>query len=123
MKQNCKTILSILKVAENKKKKLINISITRFGFHFLNLLWREGFIYGYFKNRSKVTVFLKSFVSGLDFFSKLIFFNDKVLSWRKIKKLTLLNQNSVFFISTTYGIFSHCFCIKKKLGGEVFSKL
>lgn len=123
MQQSLKDILSKLKVAGKKKKKLIILTTNSFGFNLLNFLWREGFIYGYYRTGFQATVFLKYFFSGSDFFSRLIFFNLKFVSWKKIKLLAFFNKNSFCFVWTVQGIFSFEFCIKKKLGGYVIGQL
>jgi len=77
--QGCKTILLKLKVAEKKKKISLTILTTKAGFCLLNLLWQEGFIYGYKRYGLKVVVFLKSFFTCLGFFSKVVFY-EKTMS-------------------------------------------
>jgi ribosomal protein S8 len=124
MASNLTNILSRLYVAEKKKKKLIVFSKLNCNFDLLNLLWKNGFIYGYnCTAEGKVTVFLKYLQSGVGLFSKVVCLKKQKVSLRQLKSLYTLNKNDYYLVLTSTGVSSIDHCISVNISGFLIARL
>lgn len=123
MASNLTNIISRLYVAEKKKKKLIVFSKLNCNFDLLNLLWKNGFIYGYnCTEEGKVTVFLKYLQSGAGLFSKVVFLKKQKVSLRQLKSLYALNKNDCYLVLTSTGVSSVDHCISGNISGYLIAR-
>jgi ribosomal protein S8 len=120
---NLTHILSKLHVAEKKKKKMIVFSSSNCSIDLLNLLWKDGFIYGYSNIEGKIIIFLKYFNSGSGLLSNVLFLKKQKVSLHKLQTLSIINKNSYYLVWTTDGILSHKDCLIKNISGFLIARL
>ena len=98
-----KLILSKLKVAQLNRKKIIKINLFLTDLKLLNLLWKNGFIYGYCKCNNSYNIFLKYTLKGLGILNSIIFLNKKV-SKKELNNILLLNSGNSYLILSLDGL-------------------
>jgi ribosomal protein S8 len=117
-----KLLLSKIRVAQlnNKKKlKLKSLSIDTF---LLEILWKNGFIYGYNKTQLGYFIFLRYNLQGQGILDSTIFL-DYDLSNKKLKGLLLLNPNDSYLVFTHIGTSIYSTINAVRHGGKLIAKL
>lgn len=123
MVNNIKAILSVLKVAQKMNKKEVEVVKTRVNKLSLDLLWKEGFIYGYcLLNFSFYRVFVKYSTKGFSVLQNAVFLN-KLVKKKFLYSINKLDSNRNYFICNSSGFFSHKKALKKGVGGKFFIKI
>jgi ribosomal protein S8 len=95
-----KQVLSKIKVAQCSKKVTLKIIIV--DIIILNILWTNGFIYGYHKIQDSYTIFLR-YGQGSGIFKFMIFL-DYLLTKKQIKMLLLLDPHYSYLLLTNKGV-------------------
>ena len=123
MHNTLSNLLSKLYIAEKKNKKLIILNSSTYNLALLNILWRDGFIYGYEKTYvNKINVFLKH-GNSFGYFSNIIFLKKQKVCLKELKHILSFNKNSYYLVLTSKGILSGYYCISKNIGGYLIAKL
>lgn len=118
-----KCIISRLQVAQINNKKVIFIKFSKIVKTILDLLWKEGFIYGYSNYQYKsFKIFLKYSKKGFSSLKGLVFYK-KLIKRTELISLTLFEKNTTLFLVTNKGIFNSKNIIKKGLGGIILAKI
>lgn len=118
-----KFILSKLKVAQLKNKKVIKVNKGQVNTLILNFLWKKGLICGFTNiNNLEYKIFLKYSVKGKPLLETLIFLNNPI-TVQDLKTLNVIEKNSNYFILNDKGIFFHQECLNKGCGGVLFAKI
>jgi ribosomal protein S8 len=117
MSSKFKLLLSKIVLAQQSQKFFLNLKISYVDLTFLNVLWKNGIIYGYNKINNNYNIILKynSLSSGG-------FIHNK-LTKKKLKTLITLNPNDSYIFITCKGVFIFS---KKSLimdGGILISKI
>ena len=99
MSNKFKLLLSKIVVAQQKKKKNLKVKIVFADLHFLNVLWKNGIIYGYNKISIGYNIILKDNLVSFDCFMR------NKLTKKKLKTLLILNPNDSYIFVTYKGIF------------------
>ena len=119
-----KLLLSKIKIAQLENKHLFTIQYSSSDLVVLNLLWKNGLIYGYSRDESNCIIFLKYNNKGLGLFTYLSYSNE-LLSNNLLKNKCFLNPKARYFV----------FCAKKHIfyvgqdfkffqfGGKIIAKL
>jgi len=126
VKNNLSLAFSIIKNGSLSFKSHVHIPTTKLNLQLVYLLYKEGFIQGFFFNKLKINVFLK--------FNELLkpsIKNIKILSTKgkqviaPHKTLCRLPKNSgILILSTTKGLLTLNEALYKyKVGGEVLCKI
>lgn len=123
MVKDIKGILAKLKIAQKNNKKEVQVLKKKTSLLLLNLLWKEGFIYGYCTlNSFFYNVFIKYSTKGFSVFKNTVFLN-KSISYRKLHSANRLEKNCNYLILNSNGFFLDKKCLKKGLGGLLFVKI
>jgi small subunit ribosomal protein S8 len=118
--------LSLIYNSSLSYKRSVKVQKTAIVVKVINLLYKEGFIRGFFYNNYKVTVFLKyseRFIPLIRYI-KLISTSGRRL-FISVNVLAKMPSNSgVFFLNTTKGIITDKKALEVfKIGGEVICKI
>jgi len=123
MLKRFKLILSKFKVAQYNYKRIFKFNFFSVDLILLNLLWKNGFIYGFKKIQKWCFVFFKYDLKGVGIFCSLKFINLK-LSQNKLHNILKLDPYKSYCVINNQGI---NFFSKKKLiiqqGGIIFISL
>jgi ribosomal protein S8 len=117
-----KLLLSKIKIAQFSKKKKLKLKIISVDLFLLDILWKNGFIYGYNKLKLDYFIFLRYSLQGegiLDFTT----FSDQQLSSKKLKRLLLLDSNYSYLVLTSKGTSIYSTMNSVNLGGKFIAKL
>ena len=112
-------MLSSIKNGQLSYKQTIKQIKTKKTEELLNILWDEGFILGYKKNKNKLIIFLgyknnNPLINTIKIISK-----PNLRVYYSVKQLWKLNINDGLIIfSTNKGLLSINTCKKLKIGGE-----
>lgn len=122
-----KSLLSNILIAKKQNKKIVKIHHKKLYNKFLNLLWNEGFIYGYKIKMYKkfyflYTIFLKYNEKNYYPLKKLNFFCG-FFKCQYLMTLNKLDKNYFFLLVNDKGFFSQKSCIKLGMGGSMFVKI
>ena len=119
MKSTIYNMLSSIKNGQLSYKQTIKQIKTKKTEELLNILWDEGFILGYKKNKNKLIIFLgyknnNPLINTIKIISK-----PNLRVYYSVKQLWKLNINDGLIIfSTNKGLLSINTCKKLKIGGE-----
>jgi ribosomal protein S8 len=116
-----KLILSKLKVAQLNRKKIIKINLFLTDLKLLNLLWKNGFIYGYCKCKKIYNIFLKYTLKGLGVLNSMTFFN-KIISKKELNNILWLNSGNSYLILSFDGLKIYSGNSKVIFGGVLMAK-
>tara|TARA_B110000902_G_scaffold265846_1_gene351443 strand:- start:1720 stop:2106 length:387 start_codon:yes stop_codon:yes gene_type:complete len=126
VKNNLSIAFSIIKTGSISFKSHVHVPTTKLNLQMLSLLYKEGFIRGFYYNEKRTQVFLK-FNSHL----KPALRNIKIISTpgKKVvvshKTLCQIKKNNGFFIiNSNKGLITlEDALFKYKVGGEIFCKI
>ena len=119
MKSTIYNMLSSIKNGQLSYKQTIKQIKTKKTEELLNILWDEGFILGYKKNKNKLIIFLgyknnNPLINTIKIISK-----PNLRVYYSVKQLWKLNINDgIIIFSTNKGLLSINTCKKLKIGGE-----
>ena len=119
----CKYIFLKIIIAQKKNKKLICIKYRKRYVLFFNLLWKEGYIYGYYISFELLQYILIKFSKREVFTYKRFYVSKNIISNKKFIKLSSLEKNSNFFLINDTGILNKSCVIHKGLGGILIIKI
>ena len=117
MSNKFKLLLSKIVVAQQNKKNFLKVKIVFADLHFLNVLWKNGIIYGYNKISIGYNIILRDNLVSFGCFMR------NKLTKKKLKTLLILNPNDSY-IFLTYKEIS--ILSKKSLisdGGRLIAKI
>ena len=117
-----KLILAKIKIAQLHSKKTLKLKLFSIDLLLLNVLWKNGFIYGYKKEKNTYFIFLK-YSKGHSLINNIIFSNTKV-SANYLNNLLKIDPYQSYFMFTSEGIFFYS--LKRLIpakGGIIFAKL
>ena len=122
-----KSILSKIVVAKKQNKKIVKIKHKKYWNKLLNLLWNEGFVFGYqIKIYRKIfyiyKIFLKHSNKNYCLLKRLTFFNKHIKN-KTLNNLNVIEKNYIFFLINDKGFFSQKESLFFNLGGFLFVKL
>ena len=98
-----KSVLSKIKIAQHNYKKILKLKFLTIDLILLNILWREGFIYGYSKIKQFYFIFLKYNLQGVGLLSFLNFMLISVTK-KQLNNLKLINPHCNFLVLTNSGL-------------------
>jgi ribosomal protein S8 len=114
MFNKCKKALLQIVVAQKKKKKLLSLRLVKAYIQIYNLLWEEGYIYGYTINLGLCIIIIKASKKEILTLQRVHFlpYSKKYI---KLREFSNYNKNIRFFIINDKG------CLKKNkcLGGKI----
>ncbi len=119
----CKYIFFKIIIAQKKKKKILCIKYRKRYISFFNLLWKEGYIYGYYIGFELLQYILIKFSKREVFSYKRLYISKNIISNKKFINLSLLEKNSNFFLINDVGILNKSCVIVKGLGGILIIKI
>ena len=122
-----KSILSKIIVAKKQNKKIVKVKHKKYYNKLLDLLWNEGFIFGYqIKIYVKIfygyRIFLKHSNKNYCLLKRLIYFNKSIKN-KTLTNLNIIEKNYVFFLINDKGFFSQKKSLFLNCGGFLFVKL
>lgn len=122
-----KSILSKIIVAKKQNKKIVKVKHKKYYNKLLDLLWNEGFIFGYQikiykKNFYFYKIFLKHSNKNYCLLKRLTFFNRYVKN-KTLNNLHIIEKNYIFFLMNDKGFFSQKDSLFFNFGGFLFAKL
>lgn len=114
--------------AQNTNKIFCEIPYSKLLFGIINILYKEGYINGFFINKQKIHVFLKYKSNGTPAIKKLIQKSKtgrpEYLTTKKLRTFDKNNQNiGVLIISSSKGIISQTDALSKNIGGKVLCQI
>lgn len=117
-----KSIVAKIIIAQKKNKKILKITYYKSYEKILNLLWDQGFIYGY-SNKANLyyVIFLKYSEQGLILFKRIKFYK-KLITFKKLRVLYFLDKNYTYFLLNDKGFFCQKTVLKAGMGGIIFIK-
>lgn len=117
-----KNSLSQIVIAVKLKKKIVKFKVSKYNKAILDILWIEGFIYGYSKTKKNYfKVFLKYSERGFCLLKNLVFCS-KSIHYSKLTNLLNIEKNLYVFMITEKGFFFITGCLKNRLGGFIILK-
>lgn len=111
------------------KKLIANCYKTNINIKILELLYQNGFIKGYFIRSNSITVFLKYNTRTIHVFSTIKRISKpsyrKYITYELLKTKTNEDKSypGLLILSTTSGICSHKYALKKRIGGEILCEI
>jgi hypothetical protein len=87
----------------------------------LDVLWRNGFIYGYNKIKDNYLIFLKYDLQGWGILDSTIFLDSKLTN-RQFKTLLLLDAHYSYLVLTCKGIFIYSISNSVEHAGRLIAK-
>lgn len=117
-----KLLLSKIRIAQCNKKKKLKLKIFSIDLILLDLLWKNGVIYGYNKKKDICIIFLRYSLRGFGMVDSVAFLYP-ILTKKQLKTLIILNPYYSYLILTFKGI---SICSKSNLvdyGGILIAKL
>ena len=126
VKNNLSLAFSIIKTGSISFKSYVHVPTTKLNLQMLSILYKEGFIRGFYYNEKRAKVFLK-----FNNYLKPILKNIKIISTpgKKVivshKSLCQIKKNSGFFIiNSNKGLITlEEALFKYKIGGEILCKI
>ena len=126
VKNNLSLAISIIKNGSLSFRSNVHIPTTKLNLQLIHLLYKEGYLQGFFCNKKRITVFLK-----FNEFLKPSIKNIKIISTKgkqiyiTHKSLTCLPKNSgLLILNTNKGLITSSEALYKyKVGGEVLCKI
>nr|QFP99044.1 ribosomal protein S8 [Rhizaria sp.] len=118
-----KLVLAKIKIAQLTYKKILKIKLFSIDLRLLNILWRNGYIYGYSKINGFYFIYLKYNLQGKGLLSSVIFLN-KNLSRNQIYNLLMMDPYYCYFIMSIKGFIF--VSVKNPIincGGKLIAKL
>lgn len=118
-----KLILAKLKIAEDNNKKVLKIKLFFTDLPLLDLLWKNGFIYGYTYSKNFYFIFLKYNLKGLGLLHSTFFFDIK-LSKKDLSNYLKLDSYYSYLVWTVEGLV--IYSLKNQMvmqGGILIAKL
>lgn len=116
-----KLLLSKIRVAQHSKKKKLKLKKFSVDLLFLDVLWKNGVIYGYTKIKDSYIIFLRYSLKGVMIDS--VAFLYPRLTKKQLKTLITLNPHFSYLVLTFKGV---SICSKSNLvqyGGRLIAKL
>ena len=122
-----KNLISRILISNKKNKKIVTIKNKKFYKNILDILWNEGFIYGYQIKLYKkfyfvYKIFIKFNQKNYYPLKKLNFFNN-ICSYNILLNLNKIEKNYLFFLINDKGFFSHKNSLVLGFGGKIFLKV
>lgn len=120
--KNLTSVFSLIKVGYNAKKILITLPSNKFILNVLTLLYKEGYIAGFFvlPKINKVQVFLKYFENFSVLKNVLYISKSTNRQYKRNYELRrVFNKGEFFVISSSKGLKTHLDCHSEKVGGEL----
>lgn len=117
-----KLILSKIKVAQLQQKKTLTYKSVLFDQVVLNVLWKNGYIYGYTKNKYSVTIFLRYSLRGTGTLNLMQIFSTKLTS-KQISSLTLLDPYYSYLVFVNNKVYIRSICDLSIGGATLIAKL
>lgn len=112
-----------LKVAQDNNKKILKIKLFSTDLPLLNLLWKNGFIYGYTYSENFYFIFLKYNLKGLGLLHSTFFICAK-LSKKELSNYLKLDSYYSYLVWTVEGFVLYSFKNQTvKDGGILIAKL
>lgn len=116
-----KLIFSKIIVGSKLFKKTIYLKLNKKNKKVINLLWDEGFIYGYYIKQKVYKIFLKFCKKNISLLNNLRFLHMFV-NYKYLKKFVLFEKQSYIFIFNNNNCYFFSSFIKKRIGGIIFIK-
>merc|ERR1712096_36287 len=117
-KNSLSKIITSLKL----NKQLLYFKSCKNNRRILDVLWIEGFIYGYsIYKKGILKVFLKYSEKGIRLLDNLVYSNKNIY-YKNLKKLLILEVNLYIFMITEKGFFFFVNCLKNRMGGFILLK-
>jgi len=101
-----KLILGKIKIAQCNYKKVLELKILYTDLSLLNILWKQGFIYGYTKINNFYFLFLKYNLQGLGLLRSIVFVKVSI-SKKQLNNFRLIDPHYNYLIITTKGLLFH----------------
>ncbi len=98
-----KLVLSKIKIAQCNYKKILKLKISSIDFILLNILWKEGFIFGYSKIKQFYFIFLKYNLQGIGLLSSIDFMLILVTK-KELNNFKLIDPLCNFLVMTSKGL-------------------
>ena len=122
MLNKTKLILSKIKIAQLKQKKVLEHKNTSFDLLILDILWKNSYIYGYVKKSSIILIFLRYNLSGVGVLEKIQILNTK-LKIKQAKALILLDPYYNYLLLCNNKITIHSISNPVNSGAILIAKL
>ena len=118
-----KNCLVKIKVAQYEKKKIVLVKASSVNLNLLDMLWKEGFIFGYTLTKGFYQIFLKYNSCGTGILESLLLINYN-LPKNTLKKLLLLEPyTSYIVLCNTNQIQLFPSNTLLKTGGKIIAKI
>lgn len=117
-----------IKNTQKTKKTYCIVPTTNLIIGTLNLLYEEGFINGFYKDKKYVKIFLKYKTSGEPTIQTILMISKpgipKYISIQRLKTLEKKNKNlGLMILTTSQGILSPKKAIQKNIGGQLLYQI
>lgn len=124
MVKKVKDIFSRLNISQQRKKKLVIINYSKGISIILDLLWKQGFIYGYFFNKITLSysIFIK-YSKNSNCLLKNLTFSNRYTNYKELSSLFFREKNILIFLFNEKGLFFISSFLNRGLGGSVIIKL
>lgn len=124
---NYRSIISKIIIAQYKNKRLVHIGYKKIYKSVLNLLWIEGYIYGYYIQKKNIayklyTILIKYPINKLHIFDKTSYIK-KLVSYNRFRSINTLEYSYCYLLINDRGLFTYKTISNFGVGGLIFVKI